>query len=735
LEYETGTVWSGVKFEAPVDHYGYYNSTLGQPNLIPITFYPGLGANREPSAMYAKIGALNKITYPTGGYTTFSYGPNMYFNGEDYEKIGHFKSKIIARPQNQPTGNITQADSFKLNYAQTISVAYSRVPKAIPGDDNVHDPVAEVTLTHWDPVEDIYTPIDYEGKIIFNSQNVGKTDHVELPAGTYFFNVTVDQAEDSVSAVINYKEITEIPIEGAIGSGIRVNTIVSSSGDGAPLIREFRYTNDDGFSTGHQALRPAYDVKAFTRVTWNEYGTIIDGQTQILNYSSALAQGGNIGLPHHYESVVEDVIGANGERLRTRYDYRSFETIFPKNFMSVEQTRVRMYKQVGNSFSVLKDTRHTYTEPVYPLSYKTVKPYLRTEHHIPNGLNNPPSGIYEYELGSVASMWNYLKSTRDVEYSGTDSLVSEIEYAYDVNGTKSLLATRTRNSDGSYSIDSVRYSDAYSASVTAVAPMQTKNIVNVPIETRRWQKRSSGDSTMIAGTITEYDPVVLKPSRIYQLEVLAGITPQSQPRSNGKYTVLLSDNRYVNKVRYFYDASARLISQQTPADTVSYIWGYTNPGLVGGFVPSTALYPIAEIRRATPAQFYVENFEGNAGNSATARTGSKGYSGTFTLTFNPTGRTYLVSWWQYSGGVWTLNGPQPYVPNQQLNGVIDDIRIYPKNSLLSTYTLRPGVGLQSVTDHNNISSFFEYDNMGRLRLVKDHNGDILKYNEYHYKSN
>lgn len=55
------------------DHWGFYNGASNDI-LIPASPSYGLpGANREPNENYIKNGILDKITYPTGGYTQFVY--------------------------------------------------------------------------------------------------------------------------------------------------------------------------------------------------------------------------------------------------------------------------------------------------------------------------------------------------------------------------------------------------------------------------------------------------------------------------------------------------------------------------------------------------------------------------------------------------------------------------------------------------------------------------------------
>lgn len=57
----------------------------------------------------------------------------------------------------------------------------------------------------------------------------------------------------------------------------------------------------------------------------------------------------------------------------------------------------------------------------------------------------------------------------------------------------------------------------------------------------------------------------------------------------------------------------------------------------------------------------------------------------------------------------------------------------PANTLTTTYTYRPLVGVSSITDPKGNTVYYEYDSFNRLKQVKDQDGKILSANEYHYK--
>jgi hypothetical protein len=75
------------------------------------------------------------------------------------------------------------------------------------------------------------------------------------------------------------------------------------------------------------------------------------------------------------------------------------------------------------------------------------------------------------------------------------------------------------------------------------------------------------------------------------------------------------------------------------------------------------------------------------------------------------------------------------------NTVLSQVQVEQLNSLRNrltyarviSYTFAPLVGISSISDVNSRTIYYEYDEMGRLHLLRDDERNVTKAFEYHYK--
>jgi YD repeat-containing protein len=69
------------------------------------------------------------------------------------------------------------------------------------------------------------------------------------------------------------------------------------------------------------------------------------------------------------------------------------------------------------------------------------------------------------------------------------------------------------------------------------------------------------------------------------------------------------------------------------------------------------------------------------------------------------------------------------------NVKIDELRLYPEGALMTTVCYDRAGRLQTETDVNLRSLFYEYDEWGRLKIIRDHDKNILQHREYKLANN
>ncbi len=202
-----------------------------------------------------------------------------------------------------------------------------------------------------------------------------------------------------------------------------------------------------------------------------------------------------------------------------------------------------------------------------------------------------------------------------------------------------------------------------------------------------------------------------------------------------------------------YDAKGNILSYSKKNNLEnSYIWGYNNA------------YQIAEIKAASISNVAFTSFEedgtGNWAFSGTkdaiAFTGKKSYILSATSPIIKTGldvsKTFIVSYWSKTTSA-TVNGATvatgisrngwtyyEHTLPASTTGInitgtvtIDELRLFPKGALMTTFTYEPLIGMSSQCDANNIVTYYEYDGFNRLKLIRDQDNNIIKKYCYNYQ--
>lgn len=151
------------------------------------------------------------------------------------------------------------------------------------------------------------------------------------------------------------------------------------------------------------------------------------------------------------------------------------------------------------------------------------------------------------------------------------------------------------------------------------------------------------------------------------------------------------------------------------------------------------LLPIAQVVNARPEEIFLEDFEDvEAVDYIAAFSGVQCHLEDYTLNlpvnFIPDENS-IISYWYRLENKWRFHEESytPSITNLSLGSAIDQVRIYPRDAQMQSFTYEHLLGMTSQTDAHNQVIHYQYDNQNRLETVSDEKGDILQYYDYHYR--
>lgn len=670
------------------DWWGYYNNNNGS-TLIPLTQVSftndgGISsldtvgdANREPDTARMKAGVLERITYPTGGHTEFTYETNQYFNNNAIVYAGGLRIKQIRSydgltltplittyryGQNESGyGNLNAPVNFSINPSFFSSSIVSQ-DWGVPGNQNI-------------------CPYSIRSRTYSSALNIDLVPYDGTPV--YYDYVTEYKGDPSTGATLG-KTVYNYLFTPDVNNAYVPNSMSKL------------YTQTNYWKRGYLASKSIYNANnALVYQLSNNYGSF-----QSLQYDSVgLFVNRNydyVGAPYATESLSDpNVTGA------------SFNCGYP------------MYLFDFASYSV--------TTGNYVLNSTTETTY--DQNNSANALTKTTN--YSY------SMNNFLPSQITTDVSTGEKEVTFIKYPLDY----AVSSTPDNKSLGLFNL-------------------QTKNIITVAIEKSLQRMNVDGtNARTLSSVLTTYKPNFPYPDTLFRLETASGLTDFTGSGISGNN--FIHDSRYQPSViLQNYDSRGNTLQQQKISDRIySYIWDYNQE------------YPIAEAVNANFTDMAYTSFEADGtGNwilSATASvddpaspTGNKCYNLTATNYLSRSGLnaslSYVVSYWSKNGsspvtvggtsGVagatlngWTyyehvVSGSTAVSVNTGGTGFIDEVRLYPRGALMTTYSYAPLIGMTTQCDPSNRIHYYEYDAFNRMKLVRDINRNILKKYDYFYQA-
>lgn len=278
------------------------------------------------------------------------------------------------------------------------------------------------------------------------------------------------------------------------------------------------------------------------------------------------------------------------------------------------------------------------------------------------------------------------------------------------------------------------YQTATAPDLKAVALLRVGNIFSTPVELK-----SLNESVELSKTTFTYS-----------------ITGNKPLRESASVSYLGGAPIPVVKITK-YDATGNPLEviDQKSGITKAYIWGYGAKEIIAEF--QNASYD-----DVGHSSFESGSSEGNLSYAISSSTDGKTGSASHLLFGKPITKSldqskrYVVSFWAKNGtpavtgvvvnndGVTEPDGWKYYekivtgttaltISTSETTTLIDEVRVSPENSFITTFTHRLDYGITSMTDANNrITSYF-YESGGKLEVIRDHYKNILRYLIYNYK--
>lgn len=714
----------------------------------------------NPKSGYAKNGLLRQIIYPTGGALSYEYEQNYGKPGGGSERTvgGVHVSKTLSTDGGYSNGCATPITT-NYNYVESSGTASSLW--------GVEIPLTSIeTSSYYDPEKKKYkfpASCDYKYKypgILSQNQSIGLSDWQKF---MQVFSVVADivSVVSLVLDVITYIAAGTGIVGIIIAVIIMIGTAIWSCTKSMSRSRtHLVYYNFDlsGFGSLPSQFRRVEVVEGSGTMgkTVTEFTSSNDYAIWYPDNPSLAARQRYApwayGLPKyitHYD--------ANGYMVKQTFnkydwDYARRELLCDNNILTSVETDLGKSRGDDNvlvsASAPCRQSLKCFVKRVS--SQRNVdweNPSFYNANYYPNSTSEVLVQFYSFYTGRVLLDTTFERVYRP---SSTQYLETITAYSYrnDYNYEPYLVSTIHSNGDR---VDkTIKYQGDYTG--TIMTALTNANMVSTSVSENQYINKVSGTSGFLYEAVTEFSQLSngdIRPSRIIEqkFDKPSSMTLYAGPGS--------STTNYKEVQTTYYDGTYGLITgaKDEANRTIRNLWGYNNK------------FVVASIKNVnvTTDKFGYTSFEdgffggwtvsGTSYNTAQAITGGTSFnvSSSATLSFALNiAKIYTLSFWSTSGTVTVtggsllksgpgLNGFTYYeytVPASTAtvsiagSGTIDELRLYPAAARMNSTTYDPILGKTDECDENNRITYYEYDNLGRLRMIKDEKKNIVKMYEY-----
>ncbi|MCW3467305.1 hypothetical protein [Chitinophaga nivalis] len=747
------------------DYFGFYNGQEANRNLIEkkkvkflgYDFEVG-GANKTPSPNHMMTGMLKRVHYPTQGYTEFEFEPHRIRRNQNI--MEETAEQVIAKgPGGKINPNIVKkqftADKGGMG---KITIRLSKYPPNLICDD----PAPQVTfgeITDLMPRSWVHQG-DYSKDIIL-------TEEIYIQAGTTYELTARACGTDTVQAYISITWQYETPQPGYLnGGGIRIKNIASYDINGSKVNEEsYVYgAREDGLG---QLIFPEHRIyeNYFQRIfevkfPYNELSCESSFLTNRIYTENSISPIATFqGSPIVYSQVKKNFKDYKNNRNAafSIYNYRvvpitsmyideyssNRNTIANEEWENGTLLSEKHYKQEQDTFKLVKAIENDYNffrqQISTDLMISPKMTVIRKGCLLPEAPTRGGIFYFTYTEKDIVS-WCYrpVKTTTTHYGDNQEALTTIQDFSYKPQGHLFPTMITRQTSKADIIRTQIDYPDEYISlgldSTGVYKKMSDQHMIGIPLRTQVTRAGKQLSTQMIAFKTWPLPNTPILPEATYES---TGNDPME------KVTTILR-----------YDSSGNVM-ESLSRDGIrnTTLWNYNQA------------FPVAVIKNAASTDVAYTSFEttdnGNWNVATTATTG-KAYSGNkyFIMTtagIEKTGldnqKTYTVSYWTSNNTAFNIPGTVSTSQDKTVrgwryfshtvkgvntlkitgSGNIDELRLYPANSTMRTYTYEPGVGMTSQCDEQDNIIFYEYDNNSRLKAILDQDKNILKQIDYQYQ--
>jgi YD repeat-containing protein len=725
------------------------------------------GANRGMSEVYATTGMLKSITYPTGGRSEFEFEPHhvfsnkvfTYLSAEEMALIYPIPNSLFVYDYNDASGaSSLKSDTLNLQIRTLITMSVGM------GSDSYYGAMmtgAYVKLVGASPAVSgyintyVYDPNGAHHQSWYES--------IYLEPGTYVISCDLPatapytQYANIVSGTLTYRPFNSQLANSAehVGGGIRIKTITNynensvitslknynyESGKCLKPVGNYRvegYTKSESAAIGCNVsadYKHILSSNSYSPLSVSEIGFNVQyGQVEIENLNAGINNGKEIAFFSCY--TADEVLNryffrelSAGDLIKKVYLDRANDTVRIEKF---NYSKTDIDKEILNAqfIDINCGSCDTYHNRIVMLVYTT---------------NN-----YFNQLLS--------KEIRDYSTGGAVSVLTEYTYNLSNYLPSQIITTQ---SDGSQIILKILYPDDYTnVSSGFISEMKTGtgHIINKPIEQYTLISNKATKGSLYTYKTGTYKGLLDKAYEIETTDPLVLNSTFYPSNNNGNFTI---QSYYKPKITYDYYSSCNLLQYHQENDVnISYIWGYKNTLVTAKVINSENskiaytsfetsndnggwTYNMSKITKSaessTGRYYYTLSSGNDITRGVTSGTYRIRYRAKAAVTVSATNGTVTAIsesatdfnlWKLYEKSVtFTSNG------TLKLSGStkIDELRLYPEGAQMTTYTYDPLIGVTSITDERDITTYYEYDAFGRLIYIRDKNYKVLKRYTYHY---